>query len=989
MGNICCCNISNEQNNNEIKFKEKIKNISEQNIYYEKKDENLSNLSNEKNNIEIKIDEKVPNISDQNIHNEKKDENIKNISNKQNNIEIKIDEKVPNISDQNIHNEKKDENITNISNKQNNIEIKINEKVPSINEQNKPEGEIKENNNFPMGSEYEKELNLNFKYFNVFWYDQNKNNDFNLFKKCFENVLFYKSHDLNSIINFFKKESISEWIVITTGSKGKELIQNLEKNNCIKSFFIYCLNTKLHESWAKNIKKVGCITSNPEILCQKFIEFNNGYYIPQFNYKSKVNNIEISSIENNENLFTSNSKALKYFIELKKNFSEKYNSLCIKILHYLDNDEFDNDFKETSLLEGNSPLLVFINMIKDNKESLQSKKNYRKNLILISLYFSKFPFIYNLFTFEEVIDLTKREITLDIVMGIEINLVRLVEKIGNKILKNECILDEKDELKKIHISIIYLLLSDNKMRNNIFYSYHNSYQIINFLRDFDFCLKIIILSKFIFFYTKKFNFLDEIHFSLLISDPRYLIYLDFADKKAVNKNQFTEDEIKIVNDSLTIKDFIIIGDTKFHEKIKTIEKNIKYKSLEYLNISQISNYVKNKLQKKGRQISIYFYILIIRFDEFQENYEKFVELSMKLGITFLAILYVENKYIINVYKEILNIIIAKVLVYSPEDIINYLSQKFIFFNPLNLPEPKELSDLLNIKIPKITFEQNDEDIFQNGCFELAKTFDTNLIKNKLALSYSGCIDYISEFSKNIYYIYKEHNALDLFYSQNCLYFGWKLYPDLIPNVICFVKRFLYMYCREEIDSKKSFYRIINDDLRSRDPHKIYRYINILALINDIIEDHLLASYEGNVYRATKLDEDLIKKLVPGINMVNTTFWSTSKDYNIADKFMKKNDWRNSFIICKTVKNNIDIEVEKLNPYNEKEVLFLPFTEFRVEKISSKIKYGKSIFTIELTDLGNRNFVRSENMQVENVKSLGLKKQLEKSDEVKEINNILK
>jgi len=105
--------------------------------------------------------------------------------------------------------------------------------------------------------------------------------------------------------------------------------------------------------------------------------------------------------------------------------------------------------------------------------------------------------------------------------------------------------------------------------------------------------------------------------------------------------------------------------------------------------------------------------------------------------------------------------------------------------------------------------------------------------------------------------------------------------------------------------------------------------------------------------------------------------------------MKRNKWRNSFIICKTVKNNIDIEVEKLNPYNEKEVLFLPFTEFRVEKISSKIKYGKSIFTIELTDLGNRNFVRSENMQVENVKSLGLKKQLEKSDEVKEINNILK
>ena len=718
MGYICCCNISNEQNNNEIKLKGKFKNISEQNIYYEKKDENLSNLSNEKNNIEIKIDEKVPNISDQNIHNEKKDENI-----------------------------------TNISNKQNNIEIKINEKVPSINEQNKPEGEIKENNNFPMGSEYEKELNLNFKYFNVFWYDQNKNNDFNLFKKCFENVLFYKSHDLNSIINFFKKESISEWIVITTGSKGKELIQNLEKNNCIKSFFIYCLNTKLHESWAKNIKKVGCITSNPEILCQKFIEFNSCYYIPQFNYKSKVYNIEISSIQNkmfSENLFTSNSITLKHFIEYKKRLKDKYNSLCIKILHYLDNDEFDNDFKETNL-EGDSSLILTINMIKANKEALQPMKNYLKNLILISLYFSKFPFLYTLFTFEEVSDLTKREIPFEILIGIETSLIPLVEKISKKILENECILDEKDELKEIQISFIYLLFFSYKTANQDFYLFHNFYQIINFLRDFDFCLKLLILYKYVLFNTKKFNFIDEINFSLIISEPRYLIYMDFLNKREINKNQFTEDEIKIINDSLTIKDFIIIGDTKFHEKIKTIEKNIKYKSLEYINISQISNYVKNKLQKKGRQISTYFYILIIRCDEFQENYEKFVELNMKLGITFLAIIYVENEYIVNFNKEIFNFIITNVFVYSPEDIIIYLSQKFKFYNPLNLPEPKELSDILNIKIPKITFEQNDEDIFQNGCFELAKTFDINLIKNKLALRIFEEIDYVSEFSKNIYY----------------------------------------------------------------------------------------------------------------------------------------------------------------------------------------------------------------------------------------------
>jgi len=316
---------------------------------------------------------------------------------------------------------------------------------------------------------------------------------------------------------------------------------------------------------------------------------------------------------------------------------------------------------------------------------------------------------------------------------------------------------------------------------------------------------------------------------------------------------------------------------------------------------------------------------------------------------------------------------STILVYSPEDIINYLTQQFDFINPLDSLEPKELAEGLDIKIPKISFIQNDEDKFQNGCFELAETFDINLIKNNLVFRFFGEINYMSKFSKYIYYIYKDHNSLDIFFSQNCSYFGWKLYPDLIENSFNYARRILYMYCREESPSQKSLYRIINDDLRTRDPYKIYRYINLLALINELIEGQILESFEGIVYRATKLDENLIMKLVPKTIMINTTFWSTSKDFNIADTFMKSQQWRNSFIICKTVKNNIDIESENLNPYNEKEVLFLPFNEFRVEKISSKIKYGKKIFTIELTDLGNRNAINSDNMQVKNINNFGLKK----------------
>ena len=218
--------------------------------------------------------------------------------------------------------------------------------------------------------------------------------------------------------------------------------------------------------------------------------------------------------------------------------------------------------------------------------------------------------------------------------------------------------------------------------------------------------------------------------------------------------------------------------------------------------------------------------------------------------------------------------------------------------------------------------------------------------------------------KDIYKIYKEHNALDLFFNQIIKHFRFCLNNDMKILDICLIKMILYLYCREEKEHEKSFYRMINDDLRTKDPNKIDRIIVLLGLINKLIENNELASFKGKVYRATKLDENLILQLKEGSKMINTTFWSTSKNIKIAENFMKKNKWRNAFIICDAIKTNIDIDYEKLNPYNEYEVLILPFTEFKVEKIYSENKYGKKIYIIELIELGNKNFVSFKNMNNE-------------------------
>ena len=137
-------------------------------------------------------------------------------------------------------------------------------------------------------------------------------------------------------------------IVITSGSSGEELILNLENFKCIKSFFIYCKNTKYHEEWTNKKKKLGCLTSDPEILCRKFIEINKNYIIPNFNYNNVENNENIYklNIKYNEDNYKINSQIIKLLIQTKNIQKEKYNNLCIKLLNYLNSDDIINDLKE-------------------------------------------------------------------------------------------------------------------------------------------------------------------------------------------------------------------------------------------------------------------------------------------------------------------------------------------------------------------------------------------------------------------------------------------------------------------------------------------------------------------------------------------------------------------------------------------------------------------------------------------------------------------
>ena len=192
---------------------------------------------------------------------------------------------------------------------------------------------------------------------------------------------------------------------------------------------------------------------------------------------------------------------------------------------------------------------------------------------------------------------------------------------------------------------------------------------------------------------------------------------------------------KKLYNSLSIKDFIIVGNKEFHKKIKLIEKDIKSKSIKYLNIDEMLNYIKekndnDKKKENGKNILSYFYFLIIEFKEYKSNLEKILLLSAETGVSFIFFLYIndENSNSL-ISKEFTKFYMSLIYVYSPQDILYYLFQKNYIYIPKEINE--ESCAFYGINIPKITFEQNDDEKYKGGCFELAETLDTNLKKKNL------------------------------------------------------------------------------------------------------------------------------------------------------------------------------------------------------------------------------------------------------------------
>ena len=348
-------------------------------------------------------------------------------------------------------------------------------------------------------------------------------------------------------------------------------------------------------------------------------------------------------------------------------------------------------------------------------------------------------------------------------------------------------------------------------------------------------------------------------------------------------------------------------------------------------------------------------------------------ISIVFGLKFATILFIENKNV-KIHKKIVqDPFIHIILAYSENDVLKYYIDSYARIKEINinyLDENEMFEEKLqgkfgiNYKFPKLT----ETNIFkeQDNGWDMIRDINANIFNLVSVVKFLGYID-VAKYNKDMYKVYKENNCLELFIKYYGNYFGGDYLVEQITPLVVIVKMFLYAYTLEEPNGK-SFYSLMNNDLRSGNPEKIGRYLPMINNIYRLIKNKYLKSYSGDVYRATYFKDELINEIKIGKKLLNASLWSASKKLNVAKDFLFR--YPKNILLHTKVKegNNIDIHLEKLSQYpEEEEILFLPYCVFEVQSFIKTKENNKEYYKLELIYCEEEN----KNNKIENVNFMNI------------------
>ena len=483
------------------------------------------------------------------------------------------------------------------------------------------------------------------------------------------------------------------------------------------------------------------------------------------------------------------------------------------------------------------------------------------------------------------------------------------------------------QIEVIKSALSFCMKKDNFNSNNI------SYSFIKLFQDIGFCIRILYCSL-------NAHILNDNYCYDYSFDIRILYFCNLIANVAY-KFEYPSHLMKLATESSKIKDTIILGDKQFRSHIKGLNLScIRINELEDNKLD--SFFEKPYIEKEKYKVIKYF--VICQDVKLENKYlQEFKRLSCKYGFSYLFIVYVKNKKLIDI-KDSLKFLTSIYYFFDDLELIEIykdnnerLRPRLAGYLPENeqFPEFKKASDELNEII-----NENIRDL-KSSSEDGWDLFEYNKDNYHLGMNIiAGCFhNYISHIIGHFIESYKERNALEFFFQYYSNYFFLTLQPEFLVNMTAYAKMFLYAYTLEERDPNKNLYCVLNNDLRSSDPSKINRHQELIKLIGALIKSKKLKSYNGNLYRATYLKDELITKIKIGLTMLNSAFWSATKKESVAKNFLKQN-YKNALIITKGgLQNNIDIHLEKMSRYpNEEEVLFLPFCNFKIISFD-KVKEG--------------------------------------------------
>ena len=461
------------------------------------------------------------------------------------------------------------------------------------------------------------------------------------------------------------------------------------------------------------------------------------------------------------------------------------------------------------------------------------------------------------------------------------------------------------------------------MLNSKFEEKNKTCALVKLFQDIGFCIRI-------FYYSLKSHLFKDRFAYEYDFDIRVLYCLNLMENLSYNK-EYPYNLLKLATESARIKDTIILGNSEFRMYIKYL--NLSNERINDLDDFMLENFFQSPfLEKKKYKVVKYF--IICQYEDYEKRYlQKFKYLSSKYGFAYLFLVQIDVIKFVKV-KEDLKVQNSVIYFFDEDELREIYKDNNERLRPRLREYIKEnytSFKLENIKCEEMMIYDKIENLkstSEDG-WDLFK-YKKDSIYFNVSLVSANFQDFIRHIIGHLIDAYTDHNSLEIFYKYYSNYFFLSLQPEFVVNMTAFVKMFLYAYTLEEGDPNKNLYCIVNDDLRSCVPEKVNRYIELIKVIGALVKMKEIKSYNGMVYRASFLKDELIKNIKIGETIINSAFWSSTKKESVARKFLKGSH-KNALIVTEgELINNIDIHSERISKYpDEEEVLFLPFCNFRV------------------------------------------------------------